>query len=470
MSDSVSLSNNDLLVSENVSILFDRLYPHLRSILGKGYRDSLEILKEYIPFETEVYKSGTKVLNWSVPKEWEIDEAYIEDESGKKVIDIKNCNLHVVNYSAPVDMVMPLSELKSHIYTSSSDRKAIPYTISYYKERWGFCMSKEQLESLPEGNYHAVIKSRFADGALVTGQTVLEGQSKKEILISTYLCHPSMANNELSGPLVQAILYQKIKAWKHRKYTYRFVINPETIGSIAYLSRYGKELLDVLKAGIVLTCLGGEEECLRIKLSKSATAPFDVLTGSVNAYLSDKEKSELKVSALFKEESLKTGPFRVKAFDPAEGSDERQYCSCGFNLPVSQISRKTYGTYKEYHTSLDTKELMGIDNVIDSAQKIEALLKMLEDEQYYKTIYPYGEVKLGDYDLYPSINCDGVKSSDNELINSDPQFVRKVMFILSYSDGTVPLSELCKKLNCPLENLKKICSVLVKKGLLKEDL
>ena len=202
----------------SVEELFDRLFPICRSILGQGYRDSLEILKEYIPFKEEEYMSGTKVLNWTVPQEWVIREAWIKDEAGNVVVDFKDNNLHVVNYSDKIDGVFSLGELKKHIYTTDVDENAIPYVISYYKKRWGFCMSQKQLEQLKDGNYHAYIDSEFIDGKLVVGETVLKGQSNKEILLTSYLCHPSMANNELSGPLVLAMLYQRISKWKNRKY------------------------------------------------------------------------------------------------------------------------------------------------------------------------------------------------------------------------------------------------------------
>ena len=327
----------------SVEELFDRLFPICRSILGQGYRDSLEILKEYIPFKEEEYMSGTKVLNWTVPQEWVIREAWIKDEAGNVVVDFKDNNLHVVNYSDKIDGVFSLGELKKHIYTTDVDENAIPYVISYYKKRWGFCMSQKQLEQLKDGNYHAYIDSEFIDGKLVVGETVLKGQSNKEILLTSYLCHPSMANNELSGPLVLAMLYQRISKWKNRKYTYRFVINPETIGSISYLSRHGEELKESLYAGLVLTCLGGAET-LRYKTSRRENSPIDGLVATMN------DENNYK--------------FRVQIFDPAEGSDERQYCSPGFDLPIGQMARKVYGEYKEYH-------VCGIDRVVDVGKTLE---------------------------------------------------------------------------------------------------
>lgn len=432
-----------LVTYGEVSSAFDRLYPLCRSILGQGYRDSLKILEEYMPMKEEIFHSGDKVLNWTVPEEWVIHEAWIKDSEGNTIINFKDNNLYVVNYSEAVHCNINLEELKKHIFTSTADADAIPYTFSYYKKRWGFCMSKKQLEQLKEGVYQVYIDSEFIDGTLIIGETVLHGESPKEILLTSYLCHPSMANNELSGPLVLAMLYQKIKRWKHRKYTYRFVINPETIGSIAYLSRYGEELQKNVMAGLVLTCLGGQEK-LRYKASRQGDCPFDILAAS------------------------ESDVFRTEPFTPDSGSDERQYCSCGFNMPVGQMARKVYGTYKEYHTSLDNKELMGIENIMGSCEKIEQFLLKNEAEHYYRNLYPYGEVKLGDYNLYPSVNSDGARLDEEDLINEE-WFIQSVMMILNYSDGRHSLSYCAKRLGIDDEKIKKVADILVQRELLEEE-
>lgn len=432
-----------LVTYEEISTAFDRLYPLCRSILGEGYRTSLKILEEYMPMHEELFHSGDRVLNWTVPEEWVIHEAWIKDSDGNIVIDFKDNNLYVVNYSEAVCCDMNLEELKQHIFTSTASEDAIPYTFSYYKKRWGFCMSQKQLEQLKDGIYQVYIDSEFIDGTLVIGEALLPGESQKEILLTSYLCHPSMANNELSGPLVLAMLYQRIKSWRNRKYTYRFVINPETIGSIAYLSRYGEELQKNLMAGLVLTCLGGKEEKLRYKASRQGDSPFDILAG------------------------FESDTFYVEQFTPDSGSDERQYCSCGFNMPVGQMARKVYGTYKEYHTSLDNKELMGIENIMNSCGKIEKFLLKHEEELYYQNLYPFGEVKLGDYDLYPSINSQGIRWEDKALINEE-WFIQSVMVILNYSDGRHPLSYCAKRIDVDYEKIKRVAELLVSKRLLEE--
>ena len=453
---------NSLESVDEVENLFDRLFPIMRSIMGNGYRESLNILKEYIPFNENFYFSGTDVLNWRVPLEWNISEAYIENSKGQRIIDIKDSTLHVVNYSAPVDGYFSLTELKNHIYTIPTIKNAIPYTISYYKKRWGFCMTQDQLDSLPEDSYHAVIKSSFEPGKLVVGECVLKGQSKKEILLSTYLCHPSMANNELSGPIVLAMLYNRIKNWKNRKYTYRFVITPETIGAISYLSDHGEELKKNLHAGFVLTCLGGNVP-LRIKLSRRGNSPFDIISKEISSGSFDSVINNLPTN------------LRINSFDASSGSDERQYCSPGFNLPVSQVARLVYAEYKEYHNSLDTKELMGIENLFSSCNQIEAILKLEEEQKYYINLHPFGEVKLGDYDLYPSLNTNGYKDCDksNSLkrqINSINNFVGKVMNYLNLADGTVSLHSISKMLGCDSTEIEKITAILVEKDLISEDL
>ncbi|MGN1281937.1 MAG: DUF4910 domain-containing protein [Succinivibrio sp.] len=433
---------------DELSVLFDRLFPLSRSILGEGYRKSLKILEEYIPFNEIEYRSGQKVLNWEVPKEWIIREGWIKDLcDGRKIINYKDNNLHIVNYSIPVNQILSLDELKKHTFVSESDHSAIPYVISYYKERWGFSMSKDMLNNLQEGSYQAYIDSDFVDGKLVVGETVLPGKSKKEILITSYLCHPSMANNELSGPLTMVLLYDRIKAWKDRKYTYRFVINPETIGSISYLSDHGDYLRKNVFAGIVLTCLGGTQT-LRWKKSKRGTSPLDIFIDSLNA------ESESEV-------------YRIRDFDPSEGSDERQYCSAGFDLPVGQMARLVYGSYKEYHTSNDSKDLMGVDNLIDSCDLIEELLKKFEKEKFYLNKHPYGEIKLSNYDLYPSVNSDGNRFVEK---SHDPDLVRIVMTILSYSDGSHSLSYIAKKLNISIERITVAATLLEQLELVEEYL
>ena len=259
--------------------LFDRLFPLCRSILGEGYRQSLRILEEYVPFREISYESGRKVHNWVVPPEWEVRSGYAENLStGERIADFHRCNLELMNYSAPFQGTVSRDELRKHLYTSVTDPSSVPYVFSYYKRRWGFAVTRQVYDTLPEGDYHVAIDTDFVPGRVVVGEAFLPSTtgSRQEIMLTSYLCHPSMANNELSGPIVLAMLYQRISRWPRRRYRYRFLINPETIGSICYLSDHGEDLRQNLFAGMVLTCLGSSQ-ALSWKTSRRGDTPFDQL-------------------------------------------------------------------------------------------------------------------------------------------------------------------------------------------------
>ncbi|SOB91355.1 aminopeptidase-like protein [Ureibacillus xyleni] len=412
--------------------LFDELFPIMRSITGEGVRETIRILQNYMPLEMEGIPTGTEVFDWEIPKEWVIREAWIKDEQGNEIININNLNLHVINYSEPIDQWLSLEELKQHVHTIPHLPDAVPYVISYYKERWGFCMSQSQLDSLSEGTYHVFIDSEKINGELNYAHAILPGKSKKEVLISTYICHPSMANNELSGPIVAAFLYNRIKKWENRELTYRFVFVPETIGSISYLWKYGQHLKEHLYSGAVLTCLGGIEHRLSYKMARNNAAPLNQLV----TYLNERENYAMP----------------VRPFTPLYGSDERQYCSPGFNLPVGQFSKMVYGAYPGYHNSLDTKEAMSIESLLESLNEIEQLLKLQELDGYYINLKPFGEPKLGKYDLYPDINTPTIWGrSSNKKIDGRQQ-LNQILTILNYSDGRHRLADLAKTLNYSLED------------------
>ncbi|MCM3389786.1 DUF4910 domain-containing protein [Ureibacillus chungkukjangi] len=425
---------------QEMNELFDELFPIMRSITGEGVRETIHILKKYLPLEMEGIPTGTQVFDWEIPKEWVIREAWIKDENGNEIINISKLNLHVVNYSEPIDEWVTLKELKQHVHTIPHIPDAVPYVISYYKERWGFCMSQNQFDSLSEGNYHVYIESEKIEGELNYAHAILPGKTDKEVLISTYICHPSMANNELSGPIVAAFLYNRIKQWENRELTYRFVFVPETIGSIAYLSNYGEHLKRHLYSGAVLTCLGGKEHPLSYKLSRNKTAPLNHLIDFIN------EHEEYGMP--------------IRPFTPLYGSDERQYCSPGFNLPVGQFSKMVYGNYPGYHNSLDTKEGMTIEALLDSLNEIEHLLKLQELNGYYINLKPFGEPKLGKYDLYPDLNTPTIwGQSTNKKIDGRQQ-LNQVLTILNYSDGKHRLADLAKTLGYPLEDYEISLEIL----------
>jgi len=432
---------------QNMNTLFDRLFPLLRSITGEGLRETLSILGEYMPLEVESVASGTKVYDWTIPKEWILREAWIKDETGQDIINVSQCNLHVLNYSEPIDQWLSLEELKQHVYTIPHLPKAIPYVTSYYKERWGFCMSHEQLCALPEGNYHVYIDSEKIDGALHYGQAILPGRTSKEILISTYVCHPSMANNELSGPVVATFLYNRIKNWPDREFTYRFVFHPETIGSIAFLHAYGEHLKKHVYSGCVLTCLGGKDKPLNYKKARDNQAPLNELMN----YLVSHEKQD----------------YNIREFTPLYGSDERQFCSPGFNLPIGQFSRMVYGQYQGYHNSLDTKEVMTIEALLQSVDEIEEILRLQELNGVYVNLKPYGEPMLSQYDLYPDINSPTSWKDTSKLVIDNRQMLNQILMTLNYSDGEHTLIDIARKQNYPLYHYEASINRLQEVGLLK---
>jgi aminopeptidase-like protein len=438
-----TLNNQEYI---EMDALFDRLFPICRSITGPGLRETLSILSEYIPLEIFGIPSGTQVFDWKIPPEWRIREAWLAGPDGRKIVDFSNHNLHVVNYSAPVDRNMTLEELKPHLYSIPHLPDAIPYVTSYYRERWGFCLPHSVLEALEPGEYHAYIDSEFIEGELNFAHAVLPGKSKREVLISTYVCHPSMANNELSGPLVATFLYRRLAAWSSREFTYRFVFVPETIGSIAYLSKFGDILKERTYAGLVLTCLGGPRQ-LSYKMSRRGDSPMDRV-----------------VMALLRSGEI-TG--ETRPFTPVNGSDERQYCSPGFNLPVGQVARSVYGTYDGYHNSLDNKSFMTIEALMRSLDETEKILRALELDGYYRNLYPHGEIKLDKHGLYPDMNAPGTSSLSNNDLRDGRMRLNRILYVLNYSDGTYSLADIAEKCGCGLLEMEDIIRVLKEKGILE---
>jgi len=432
---------------EQMDQLFDRLFPLFRSITGEGVRQTLDILGEYLPLTVEEVPTGTEVFDWTIPKEWVIREAWIKDSQGREIINITNSNLHVLNYSEPIDRMVSLSELKEHVFTIPHLPEAVPYVTSYYKERWGFCMSHDQLTALEEDQYHVYIDSDKIDGFLNYAEAILTGKSTKEILITSYICHPSMANNELSGPIVAAFLYNRLKNWEHREFTYRFVFHPETIGSIAYLAKYGRHLKEHMHSGMVLTCLGGKDYPLSYKMSRNEEAPLNELVDFVVNY----EKWNLL----------------IRPFTPLYGSDERQYCSPGFNLPVGQFSRMIYGQYHGYHNSLDTKETMSIDALLQSLNELEEILKLQELNGYYCNLKPFGEPMLSKYDLYPDLNSPNSWRGSTNTIIDNRQHLNQILMLLNYSDGNHSLVNIAKKMQYPLSNYEMSIAKLKEMSLLE---
>lgn len=430
--------------------LFEELFPITRSITGQGLKQSLEIIQKKIPLEICEVPSGTQVFDWKIPQEWRIYEAFLEGPDGQRYAEFSKSNLYVVNYSEPVDQHLQRSELHDHIYTNESVPDAIPYVTSYYNREWGFCLPHETYESLPEGEYHAYIDSEFVDGNLYYGHTTLEGETDEEVLLTSYLCHPSMANNELSGPLVLTALYNRIKQWENRHYTYRFVLAPETIGSLAYLSEYGQHLKQYMVAGAVLTCLGGPQDNLSYQFSRQGNSLLDATVENFRKH------GEISI--------------RPRPFTPTGGSDERQYCSPGFNLPVGQFARTVYGDYDGYHSSNDDKDFMTIRALVESAEQLDKIFQTLEYAESFLNTKPYGEPKLDNHNLYPTTNAPQTwDDSTDTIVNDDSKFLDAVLRVLNWSDGEHRMVDIGSEHGYALSELIPIIERLQGEGLLRRD-
>lgn len=400
-------------LTEQLEQYFDRLWPICRSITGDGLRESLRILGEILPLEIIEVPSGTSVFDWTIPLEWNIQDAYILTPDGRKIAAFKNNNLHLVNYSIPVDKKINWAELQKHLHHIPEIPDAIPYITSYYSANWGFCISHKEWLTLPrEGEYTVFIDSTLRKGSLSYGECVLPGESREEVLISTYVCHPSMANNELSGPLAAAFLYQQLAGLPKRRLTYRFLFAPETIGVIAFLHRRGEHLKKHLTAGYVLTCCGDPGQ-MTYKRSKHR---FSAADRAAEHVLKHADK-----------------PHRVIEF-AVGGSDERQYCSPGFNLPVGSLMRTPYQQYPEYHTSLDNKNLISFAALAEIIETYTSICQVLEANQSFVNQIPFCEPQLGKRGLYPS--------------SVDPVFNRselhRLLHFLSFTDGTKDLIDIAE--------------------------
>ena len=425
-------------ILKKMDAAFDRLWPICRSITGPGYRESLDIFAEIMPMERHRFPTGKKIFDWTVPQEWVIRDAYLRDPRGKKRADFKTNNLHVVGYSAPQRARMSLAQLRPHLHSLPELPKAIPYLTSYYKKSWGFCLSHEELSALPKGQYEVLIDSEHKNGQVEIGEAVLPGKTSEEILFSSYLCHPSMANNELSGPLVLTFLYEKIRAMRRRRFTYRFALMPETIGSLCYLSLRGKHLKKRLAAGFQMTCLGGPSHLI-YKKSRQGNTLADRAAAIV---LRDQGKHE------------------IVDFDPSLGSDEQQYGSPGFDLPVGCLMRTMYARYAEYHTSLDNKKFMTVESLERTLHAYEDLVRALEVNRVWKNTSPYGEPQLGKRGLYPTLGSQ--KMLDESL--------RGLLWLLNLADGTRDLLAIAERSGQPIRRLAETAERLKAEGLLKERL
>ncbi len=412
----------------------DELFPICRSITGDGVRKTLRILQKRVPeIKVTEVPSGTKVFDWEVPKEWNLTEGYIENSAGKRILDFRENNLHIMGYSVPVDQYMTLEQLKEHLFTEPSQPDVIPYVTSYYRESFGFCMSERQKNSLPNDNYHIVIKSTLKPGSLTYGELVIPGECKEEIFFSTYICHPSMANNECSGPALAVYLAQWLLQKKTRRYTYRFVFVPETIGSICYLSRHKDELKAHVIAGFNLSCVGDHYHYSIVESRYGNTLADRALKNILRDHCGDYQRySFLK-----------------------RGSDERQYNAPGIDLPVVTFCRSKYGEYPQYHTSADNMDFISPEGFQGSFEVMTKVTELLEYNKYYQ-VQVLCEPQLGKRGLYPAVSRKGQYDA-----------VYGMTTLIAYADGTNDLIAISDRIGCSADMLIPVVKQLVQAGLLK---
>jgi len=416
--------------------LCKELFPINRSLSGEGVRETLRILQRENP-EIEIYsiKSGTKVFDWTVPDEWNCKEAYIITPDGKKICDYSVNNLHLVQYSTPQEIEIDLDKLQEHLYSLPELPEAIPYVTSYYKPRWGFCISHKERQNLKPGKYKVVIKSELKKGVLNYADLVIPGESEDEIFFSTYICHPSMANNELSGLALATFLAKYIKSLDKRRYTYRFVFAPETIGSLIYLSRHLEHLKKRVKAGFILTCVGDDRN-------------YSYLASRYGNTLADK----VAINVL----KYEIGTFKEYSY-LQRGSDERQYCAPGVDLPVCSVMRTKYNEFPEYHTSLDNLNLISPKGLQGSFDVYTKIIDILENNFYFKTT-TIGEPQLGKRGLYPSMTTNHTDYSEAFLYRN----------FLAYADGTNDLIDIANIINVSAHTLIPVVQKLKSHGLISQ--
>jgi aminopeptidase-like protein len=407
----------DLKLGEEMLRWAKELFPICRSITGEGTRQTLDYFRNINPeFKPVSFNTGEKVLDWEIPREWNIKDAYIEHESGQRFAQFEKSNLHVLNYSVPIDRTVDRDELLDHIYSIADQPDFIPYVTSYYEDRWGFCMSHNERARLPTGKYRAFINSTLEDGTLDLMHAVIKGKSSREIFFSSYVCHPSMANNELSGPALLSALMRYVKQqYSDPNFSYRFVLLPESIGAIAYLSHCLPELKANVHSGFNLSCVGDERAY-----------------SHVQSRFGDSIADKAIQSALYGMENVKTYTYLQR------GADERQYCAPGVDLPLCTFCRTKFDEFPEYHTDADDFDLVTAKGLAGAFEVMKNIIEAFEMGEYPK-VRVLGEPQLGKRGLYPTLSRQGSMAN-----------VQSRMDFLSYADGRTSLFEISKIVKQPL--------------------
>ncbi|WP_198136885.1 DUF4910 domain-containing protein [Pseudovibrio sp. JE062] len=424
-----------MMIGQEIHNLARSLWPINRSLTGSGVRRTLEMIQEHLPALTiQSVPSGYKAFDWEVPKEWEIREAWIKTPSGEKICDFSVNNLHVLGYSSPIHKRISLDKLQGYLYSLPEQPEAIPYITSYYKERWGFCISQDQRDQLEEGEYEVFIDSRLFDGELLYGELLIPGEKQEEIFLSTYVCHPSMANNELSGPTVTTFLGKWLSELENRKYTYRIVFIPETIGSIVYLSKHLDHLKSYVKAGFNISCVGDNRTYSYLPSRRGDTISDRIAQHVLRGIAPDYKRYEWY----------------------HRGSDERQYCAPQVDLPIASIMRSKYAEYPEYHTSLDDLESVVTPAGLEGGYNALKLALEALEKNCYPLMKVFCEPQLGKRGLYPTLSTKETGAQ-----------VQLMMDIITWSDGSRSLLEVAEKCGVPIWETYSIVSQLADHELLE---